>query len=92
LRLILVCKSPPAAHLHSTTTPSDITGQFLAGDTIVYSCNGDLIPDAPTTLTCTDHADQGTNLAIWLPDLSLAPIPECSKKSVKLTSWCHSRD
>ena len=46
---------PPTAPAYSKTTPTDISGQFLAGDEIVYSCNGDLSPDEPTTITCVDN-------------------------------------
>ena len=42
----LVCVNPPTAPTFSQTTPTDISGQFLAGDTIAYSCDGDLTPDA----------------------------------------------
>jgi len=60
------------------TIPSAITGQFLSGDTIDYSCNGDLIPDAPTTLTCMDTGI----MAEWLPDVTTTPLPTCSKYSL----------
>jgi len=57
------------------TIPSELTGQFLAGDTIDYSCNGALIPSDPTTLTCTHEAP----LAKWLPDTESTALPICSK-------------
>ena len=55
-----------------TDNPNGIIGQFLAGDEIVYSCNGDLIPDEPTTITCQD---MGPPMAVW----STALLPNCSK-------------
>jgi len=58
------------------TTPADIDSQFLAGDTIEYSCNGDLIPDAATTLTCIDN---GPTEAVWDRDVVANPLPMCSK-------------
>jgi len=70
---ILVCDTPPNPDPNSMTTPTDITGVFLAGDTIEYSCNGDLIPDAPVILTCTDI---GQALAVWF---TTTIFSNCSK-------------
>ena len=60
--LYVVCLGPPTAPEYSQTTPTDISGQFLAGDTIEYSCNGDLTPDESTTITCEDS---GLEMAVW---------------------------
>ena len=68
----LVCVDPPAAPAYSETTPMDISGQFLAGDKIAYSCEGDLSPDEPTTIICED---MGPPMAVW----SASQIPVCSK-------------
>jgi len=75
INLFSVCETPPAAQANAVTIPSNLTGQFLAGDTIDYSCNGALIPSDPTTLTCIDDAP----LAKWLPDTETMPLPDCSK-------------
>ena len=63
---------PPTAPAYSQTNPTDISGQFLAGDEIGYSCNGDLIPDESTTITCQDL---GPPMAVWSTTL----LPNCSK-------------
>jgi len=47
-----VCEAPPVAQAYAMTNPMDTTGQFFVGDTVDYECNGDLISNAPTTLTC----------------------------------------
>jgi len=61
------------------TNPTDITGQFLTGDSIAYQCNNPLIPNAPTTLTCTDT---GETTSLWLPDVTTTPLPTCSKYDI----------
>ena len=65
---------PPTAPAYSQTTPPDISGQFLAGDEIEYSCNGDLSPGEPTAITCQD---MGPPRAVWSTTL----VPNCSKLS-----------
>jgi len=56
------------------TIPANISRPFMTGDAIQYSCNGALIPDTPTTLTCT-LTDQEEALGVWLPTL----LPDCSE-------------
>ena len=68
----VVCVDPPTAPAYSQTTPTDISGQFLAVDTIEYSCDGDLSPDESTTITCED---MGPPMAVWCRTL----ISDCSK-------------
>ena len=70
--MFIVCVNRPDAPAYSQTTPMDISGQFLVGDEIVYSCDGDLTPDEPTTITCEDL---GPPMAVWSTTL----IPDCSK-------------
>jgi len=72
--LFIVCETPPSAQAYAN--PTYISGQFLTGDTIDYECNGDLIPNDPVTLTCTDI---GGNYSVWLPDVATTPLPTCSK-------------
>jgi len=75
VKLYLVCVIPPPAQDYAITTPSDINGQFLAGDSIQYSCNGNLVPDDAATSTCSDGE---ANLATW-SFASIADLPVCSK-------------
>jgi len=71
----LVCETPPDAQDNAVTFPAVITGQFLVGDQIVYSCNGDLIPDTGTVNTCLDN---GPLLSTWQISMTNG-LPECSK-------------
>ena len=64
--------APPTPPANSQTTPTDISGQFLAGDEIAYSCDGNLSPGESTTITCVDN---GVTIAVW----SASEIPKCSK-------------
>jgi len=75
LKLYLVCDIPPPAQDYATTIPPNISGQFLAGDSIQYSCNGNLVPDDAATNTCSEG---GANLAAW-SFASIADLPVCSK-------------
>ena len=57
------------------TIPADISGLFLAGDEIQYSCQGNLLPDEPDISTCTDL---GFPLASW-SIIDLSQLSVCSK-------------
>ena len=63
---------PPTAPANSQTIPTDISGQFLAGDEIAYSCDGDFSPGEPTIITCQD---MGPPRAVWSTTL----VPNCRK-------------
>ena len=80
----LVCVNPPTAPAFSQTTPTDINGQFLDGDTIAYSCDGDLTPDELTTITCNDN---GPPRAVW----STTIIPDCSKLLTDFICCCRQK-
>ena len=71
----LVCEDPPSADRFSMTNPVDITVQFLATQTIEYSCNGDLLPANSIIRTCIDK-DNEASMAVWWPN---EPIPQCGK-------------
>ena len=74
--LFLVCQMPVAAQAHAVTIPATaLTDQFLAGDSFMYSCNGDLVPAAAVTNMCTDP---GSGLGKWSVTAT-ANLPTCSK-------------
>jgi len=73
--LYLVCATPPDAQDNAVTIPADITGQFVVGDQIVYSCNGDLAPNTGTVNTCLDN---GPPLATWQFPM-MSGLPTCRK-------------
>jgi len=74
----LVCETPPTRQVFSSLSATDLSGQFLAGDTLDYDCNGALVPDNPAavTRTCTDP---GAGMAMWMPTTAATPLPTCSK-------------
>ena len=59
-------------------TATDVSRQFLAGDTLNYGCNGALVPELPlaTLRTCVDP---GSTEAVWVPDEVATPLPICCK-------------
>jgi len=69
LLVVSGCEDPPTPLSYTLTNPPYYSGQFVIGDTIEYSCNGYLIPNITTTLTCSDN---GT----WFPEVTFFT---CSK-------------
>ena len=74
--LFLVCETPVPAQANAVTIPATaLTDQFLAGDSFMYSCNGDLLPDAAVTNMCTDS---GSGMGRW-SFTATANLITCSK-------------
>ena len=80
----LVCVDPPTQPAYSQTTPMDISGQFLAGDSIEYSCDGDLTLDELTIVMCEDN---GPPRAVW----STTMLPDCSKLFTDFICYCRQK-
>ena len=76
--IYLVCEAPFTPQANSILTAADVSGQFLASDTLDYDWNGALVPEdsAATLRTCNDL---GPPNAIWQPTEATTPLPRCCK-------------
>jgi len=77
LLFLSVCDSPPSPQINAVASADNST-TFFVSDSIMYSCNGNLIPDYAVIATCVNVTESSGGYTEWsIPTTD--DLPLCRK-------------